>query len=81
MNLLITGAFSCTQAQLDHITSLGHKVVFMQQEKDALPCEPSWVEGIVGNGIFLHHPIENFTSLRFIQLTSAGFDRVPMEYV
>lgn len=80
MNLLITGAFSCTQAQLDHIASLGHNVVFMQQEKDSLPCEPSWVEGIIGNGIFLHHPIEAFTSLRFIQLTSAGFDRVPMDY-
>jgi len=31
--------------------------------------------------LFLHHPIENFTRLRYIQLTSAGFDRVPMDYV
>ena len=81
MNLLITGAFSCTEEQLDYIASLGHKVVFMQQEKDALPCDYTWVEGVIGNGIFLHHPIEKFTSLRFIQLTSAGFDRVPMGYI
>ena len=81
MNLLITGAFSCTDEQIKYIEALGHNVVFMQQEKDELPCEYSFVEGIVGNGIFLHHPIDKFTNLKFIQLTSAGFDRVPMSYV
>lgn len=81
MNLLITGAFTCANEQIKHIESLGHKVVFMQYEKDELPCDYSWVEGIIGNGIFLHHPIEKFSSLRFIQLTSAGFDRVPMDYI
>lgn len=81
MNLLITGAFSCTEKQIRYIEALGHNVVFMQQEKDELPCDYSFVEGIIGNGIFLHHPIEKFTNLKFIQLTSAGFDRVPMSYV
>ena len=81
MNLLITGAFSCNNEQLSYIESLGHNVLFMQFEKDELPCEYSWVEGVIGNGIFLHHSIERFTSLRFVQLTSAGFDRAPMEYI
>ena len=81
MNLLVTGAFSCTREQLDYIASLGYKVLFMQNEKEDLPCEYSWVEGVVANGLFLHHPIEKFTSLKFIQLTSAGFDRVPMDFV
>ncbi len=81
MNLLVTGAFAWTQEELNCLRQMGHNVVFMQQEKDALPCEASWVEGIIGNGIFLSHPIEQFTSLKLIQLTSAGFDRVPMEYV
>lgn len=81
MNLLVTGAFACTEKELNKLSSQGHEVVFMQQEKDPLPCKYSWVEGIIGNGIFLHHPIEKFSSLKFIQLTSAGFDRVPMDYV
>lgn len=81
MNLLVTGALSVSQNELNTLKDLGHNVIFMQQEKDPLPCEYTWVEGIVGNGIFLWHPIENFTSLRYIQLTSAGFDRVPMEYI
>ena len=46
-----------------------------------LPCAPEWVEGVVCNTFFIHHPIHIFPNLRYIQLTSAGFDRVPMDYV
>ncbi len=53
----------------------------MQNEKDELPCSYEEVEGVICNGLFLHHEIAKFTSLTLIQLTSAGFDRVPMEYV
>ncbi len=81
MNLLVTGAFGWTEKELDILRELGHNVIFMQQEKESLPCEASWVEGVIGNGIFLYHQIEQFTSLKYIQLTSAGFDRVPMDYI
>lgn len=81
MNLLVTGAFAWTENELNSLQSLGHNVIFMQQESAELPCDATWVEGIIGNGIFLHHPIEGFSSLRFIQLTSAGFDRIPMDHV
>ena len=81
MNILVTGAWRCTQEQLDEIRALGHEVIFMQNESDALPVEPEWVEGMVCNGLFLHHDINLFSNLQFIQLTSAGFDRVPMEEV
>lgn len=79
--MLITGAWRCTQEQLNALKQLGHDIVFAQNEKDALPCRYEDVEGVIGNGVFLHHPIERFSSLRYIQLTSAGFDRVPMDYV
>ena len=81
MNILVTGAWKCSRQQLDHIGGLGHQVVFMQNESDPLPVSPDWVEGTVCNGLFLHHNIGDFTNLRYIQLTSAGFDRVPMEQV
>ena len=81
MNLLITGAWQQASAFLPQIERLGHAVRFLPWEKDALPCDPAWVEGIIGNGIFLSHPIEQFPNLRYIQLTSAGFDRVPMACV
>ena len=81
MNLLITGAWNDGKNYIDEIKAMGHQVVFMQYEKDALPCAYDWVEGVVCNGLFLSHPIENFSNLRYIQLTSAGFDRVDMSYV
>ena len=81
MNLLITGAWSAAKEYIPEIEKQGHRVVFMQNESDALPCAPEWVEGTVCNGLFLSHDIEQFVNLRYVQLTSAGFDRVPMEYI
>ena len=81
MNLLVTGAFAWTEDELNKVRQLGHNVIFMQQEKSELPCNASWVEGIIGNGIFLSHPIEEFVNLKYIQLTSAGYDRVSVNYV
>ena len=81
MKLLVTGAWNCTQEELNFLRQMGNTIVFMQNEKDELPCAYDEVEGVVCNGLFLYHSIEQFVSLRYIQLTSAGFDRVPMEYV
>ncbi len=81
MNLLVTGAWQCAENELEQIRNMGHEIRFMQYEKDELPCEYSWVEGVICNGLFLYHDIERFTNLKYIQLTSAGFDRIPMEYV
>lgn len=81
MKLLVTGAWKCSEEQLNVLREKGHVVVFMQNEKDELPCSYEEVEGVICNGLFLHHAIEKFTKLRYIQLTSAGLDRVPMAYV
>ena len=81
MELLVTGAFSDAKLHMRELEEKGHRVHFLQFEKDELPCSPDQIEGVICNGLFLFHAIENFTSLRFIQLTSAGYDRVPMEYV
>lgn len=81
MNLLITGAWTDANKHITEIEAMGHRVWFLQQEKDELPCTYEWVEGVICNGLFLHHSISRFMNLRYIQLTSAGYDRVPMEEV
>ena len=80
MNLLITGAWKGAQEHIAEIKALGHEVRFLQWEKDEVD-DPDWVEGIICNGLFLNHPISIFPNLRYIQLTSAGFDRVDMDEV
>ena len=81
MHLLLTGAWNEAEAHIPLLQKLGHEIVFLQQEADPLPCDPAWVEGTICNGLFLHHSIEVFPNLSFIQLTSVGFDRVPLDYV
>ena len=81
MNLLVTGAWQSAHKYIPELKRYGHKVAFMQQEKDNLSCSYDWVEGIICNGLFLDHPIESFHNLKYIQLTSAGFDRVPMDFI
>ena len=81
MNLLVTGAWPDGKNCIAELEAMGYTVTFMQYEKDELPCPYEWVEGVICNGLFLTHPIEKFTNLRYIQLTSAGFDRVDVDYV
>lgn len=81
MNLLVTGAWQQAKDYIPQLERMGHQVYFLQYEKDELPCDYSWAEGVICNGLFLYHPIERFTSLRYIQVTSAGLDRVPLEYI
>lgn len=81
MRLLVTGAWKCTEEQLNMLRSQGHEISFLQNESDDLPKDALKAEGVICNGLFLHHDIREFGSLRYIQLTSAGMERVPMDYV
>lgn len=80
MNVLVTGAFQLNSKELAELEAVGHKVFVHPDER--IPVEqPERYEAVVCNGLFLYSPIERFTSLRLIQLTSAGFDRVPLDYI
>ncbi len=81
MNILVTGAWQNCQQYFPILREMGHCVQFLQMEADDLPCSSDWVEAVIGNGIFLHHPIREFRNLRYIQLTSAGTERVDMDYI
>lgn len=80
MNVLVTGAFQLNSEELAALESAGHRVFVHPDER--IPVEqPERYEAVVCNGLFLYNPIERFTSLRLIQLTSAGLDRVPLDYI
>lgn len=81
MKLLLTGAFKCTDEQIEYLESLGHEIVFFGDEREKLDFDVSDIEGVICNGLFVYNDIEQFHSLKYIQLTSAGFDRVPMDYI
>lgn len=81
MKLLLTGAFGYTEEQMEYIKSLGYEVTFVQDERVPIEFDVSDIDAVVCNGLFLYTSIEKFKSLKFIQLTSAGLDRVPLDYI
>lgn len=81
MNLLLTGCFKYTEIQIEQLRHLGYEIYFIQQEKESLPLDASDIDATVCNGLFLSHDISTFSNLRFIQLTSAGYDRVPVDII
>ena len=80
MNILVTGAFQLNSEELAQLEAAGHKV-FVHPDERARVEQPERYEAVVCNGLFLYTPIEHFSNLRLIQLTSAGLDRVPLDYI
>ena len=81
MKLLMTGAFNCTTEQKVNIENLGCEIMFLQMENEPLSEDMFTAEAIICNSLFLHNDIDKFPNLKFIQLTSAGLDRVPVEKI
>ena len=81
MELLVTGAWQEAQLHIRALEESGHRIHFLQYERDVLPCSPDQIQGVICNGLFIYHDIRKFTKLQFIQLTSSGFDRVPLDYI
>ena len=80
MNILVTGAFQLNSGEREQLEAAGHNVFVHGDERTPVDY-PERYEAVVCNGLFLYNSIERFTSLRLIQLTSAGLDRVPLDYI
>lgn len=81
MKLLLTGAFKYADEQLSILKNLGHDIIIHQDEKITLSIDVSKIEAVICNSLFVYNDIKDFNQLKYIQLTSAGYDRVPMEYI
>lgn len=84
MKLLVTGAVQWDKDYLNQISNLGNEIIYVQDERislDEQQIDVSEIEGVICNGLFLYNNIEDFINLKYIQLTSAGYDRVPMDYI
>lgn len=81
-NLLITGAISLSSEEKQELSLMGYNLYFLQNEKSELTdIKYEDIDVVICNALFMYHPIEKFTSLKVIQLTSAGLDRVRVEYI
>lgn len=81
MKLLLTGAFKYTEEQFNTLKACGFDITFVQEEREKLSIDCSEFDAVVCNALFQYNPVEEFTSLKVVQLTSAGFNRVPVGYL
>ena len=79
MKLLVTGAAHFNEEQLNTLASLGFEIIEQKDESAGADIDYSSIDAAVLNGLFLYHDISEFDNLKFIQLTSAGLDRVPVD--
>ena len=80
MKAIVTGALQATQEELNILRAMGLEVTLHQDEQQRVD-DPQQYEVAICNGLFLYHDIGRFTRLKYIQLTSAGMDRVPLDYI
>lgn len=85
MNLLLTPAVSLTPEQRANLAA-SHRLFDLPDERVdlrtlTLDFDPALIEGIVCNFFFQANGLDALPNLRFIQLTSVGLDRVPVEQI
>ncbi|MBR3987932.1 MAG: hydroxyacid dehydrogenase [Clostridia bacterium] len=78
MKLLLTGAFSYSDIQLAALKTAGFEITYIQNELEKLSIDCSQFDAVVCNSLFMYNNIESFENLKAVQLTSAGYDRVPV---
>jgi len=81
MKLLVTGALKLTDKELSTLREIAGDVTFLQDERVETDIDVSDFEAVICNSLFVNNDIDKFSSLKYIQLTSAGTDRVPMEKI
>lgn len=76
MKVLVTGAFGQIETLRERFPEVTFD--FWQNEKESVP-NPDAYEGVICNALLTLQDATAFSNLRFVQLTAAGYDRVPMQ--
>ena len=80
MRAIVTGALQATAADLAALEALGLTVTVHPDERAAVE-NPEQYEIALCNNLFGFHDLDAFPNLKYIQLTAAGMDRVPLERI
>lgn len=80
LNLLFAGCTLFTDEELSKIKNLGYNITVTQREDNPDIQNFEMYDVVVCNWLFAHCDIKKFKRVKAIQLLSAGFDRIPMDY-
>ena len=80
MRAIVTGALQATPEDLVALEALGLTVAVHPDERTAVE-NPEQYEIAVCNNLFGFHDLDAFPNLKYIQLTAAGLDRLPLDRI
>lgn len=80
MKTLITRKMKLTAEERVCLQQLGLEITFWPDEAAEVP-DPEQYEAVIGYDLFRHNPIERFTALKYLQITSAGTDHLPLDEI
>ena len=83
MKMLFTDYTECCRLHPeDEAWMMEHGVEILRcPDGEGYTGDPSQIEAIACCHLFSHTPIETFTSLKYVQGYTAGFEHMPMEYI
>ncbi len=79
MKLLLTGSYAYTEEQIKHLAGLGYQISILPDERVTDGMDVTDIEVVVCNNLFNHINAGEFKNLKFVQLTSAGTDKIPVD--
>ncbi len=80
MNVLFSGLEHLMQQEdIDYLTRVGFNVAFKKNTEEV--DDPTWPTVMVGFKFIESQPLDHFTNLRVLQLTSAGYNHLDLEYI
>ena len=80
MKLLVTGSLFATEQDVKDLEALGHEVTLHPDERIPVK-DPEQYEGLICNSLFHYCGHAGFDRVRYVQVTSAGLDRVPLDWI
>lgn len=80
MKTLITRAFKMTPQERSLLESIGLDITLWADEHAEVP-DPEQYEAVISYELFKYNDIALFTSLKYMQVTSAGLDHLPMQEI
>ncbi len=81
MKVLITRGYHFGEEQLKQMEALGCAVVVWPTEEEPIPPEHQDTEVLINYQMVTHMKLDDFPSLKLIQMTSSGLDHVPVEEI
>lgn len=82
MNIVLAGNFDWTKDDIEELSSNGKDTVFIcRNEEQSLPLDADRIDVVVCNWFFKYHNINEFTSLKYIQLLSVGYNGIDGDIV